>query len=338
MSDLDLNDYNNFAYGVNDSGQIVGYCAWFNCFFGCTYLGDIPYLGTDSGVNGFTDLGNLGSMNFSSAYGINNSGQVVGESETASGILNAFLYSGGAMSDLGTLGGSSSTAYGINNNGQVVGYAETAGNAADHAFLYSSGMIDLGTLGGSSSTAYGINSNGQVVGYAETAGNAADHAFLYSSGAMFDLNNLVNTNTLGTYLNVARGINDSGQIIANGNNNHAYILTPSLPTSYLTGSFPPQFQTITTIGGNLQFSWNAVNTYPPVAYQVQYTTNLTSPTGSIWAASSPEPAPRSAQPIQTPPAHGGSIASCWCNRTADPTSDKHTVAGGSAAGWRIRRR
>ena len=233
MSDLDLNDYNNVAYGVNDSGQIVGYCAWFNCFFGCTYLGDIPYLANDSGDNGFTDLGNLGSMNFSSAYGINNSGQVVGESETASGVLHAFLYSGGAMSDLGTLGGNSSYAYGINNNGQVVGTAATAGNAGQqHAFLYSAGaMTDLGTLpGGSYSGAYGINNGGQVVGSGDTA-SGDQHAFLYSSGAMFDLNHLVNTNTVGTYFNMARGINDSGQIIGNGANGHAYILTPSLPTS-----------------------------------------------------------------------------------------------------------
>jgi hypothetical protein len=30
-------------------------------------------------------------------------------------------------------------------------------------------------------------------------------------------------------------------------------------------------------GGNFQFSWNTVNPYPPVGYQVQYTTNLAAP-------------------------------------------------------------
>ena len=272
MSDLDVNDYNNIAYGINDSGLIVGYCAWFSYH----YLGDVPYMGTSSGTYSFSDLGNLGSMTFSTANAINNNGQVAGYSYTGSS-YHAFLYSDFAMTDLGTLGGSESYAYGINTSGQVVGYASTAGNATTHAFLYSNGtMQDLGALGGTYSQAFGINSSGQVVGNAYTTGNGVDHAFLYSGGTMFDLNNLVNTNSLGTLLNTSKGINDSGQVIANGNNGHAYILTPSLPASYLTGSYPPQFQTMSATGGNFQFSWNSVNTYPAVGYQVQYTTNLVS--------------------------------------------------------------
>jgi hypothetical protein len=44
-------------------------------------------------------------------------------------------------------------------------------------------------------------------------------------------------------------------------------------------TFPPQIQTTPIVNGNFQFSWNTVNTYPPVGYQVQYTTNLAS---GIW--------------------------------------------------------
>lgn len=56
------------------------------------------------------------------------------------------------LTDLGTLGGSSSSAFGINDTGQVVGSSAIAGDAVQHAFLYSNGsMADLGTLGGANS-------------------------------------------------------------------------------------------------------------------------------------------------------------------------------------------
>jgi probable HAF family extracellular repeat protein len=129
------------------------------------------------------DLGTLGG-NYSEAFGINSTGQVVGASTTATGERHAFLWTAGRMRDLGTLGGSSSTAQNINSLGQVVGWSTTA-DGSEHAFIWTSrdGMRDLGTLGRPRSYAYAINDHGQVVGY--TAALATDPPFSRIGHAAF---------------------------------------------------------------------------------------------------------------------------------------------------------
>jgi probable HAF family extracellular repeat protein len=59
---------------------------------------------------------------------------------------SSFLQAGYVITDLGTLGGSSSAAYGINAGGQVVGYSTIAGDSNYHGFLFDQNhMTDLGT-------------------------------------------------------------------------------------------------------------------------------------------------------------------------------------------------
>ena len=233
------------ASGINDSGQVVGQSSngGFLWTDGSTQrIGQVPVGINDNGqVVGYTDtsfphaclysngswqdLGTLGTGAQSWGAGINNSGQVVGESYTNDGgWAHAFLYSNGTMQDLGTLPGSAgaSAAAGINNSGQVVGWAV---KVYYNAFLYSNGtMQDLGTLtGGGNSYAVGINNDGQVAGYGSTA-SGFWHAFLYSDHTMQDLG------TLGglSVHSYATGLNDSGQVVgeswtAPNTNPHAFL-------------------------------------------------------------------------------------------------------------------
>jgi probable HAF family extracellular repeat protein len=110
----------------------------------------------------------------SAALDINNSGQIVGRIQSASGRWRAFLWQDGAMTDIGTLGGSSSEARAINNLGQVVGGSSSATNAG-RGFLWQDGvMTDLGTLGGVIATVpMDINDQGQVVGAANPSGRTS---------------------------------------------------------------------------------------------------------------------------------------------------------------------
>ena len=164
----------------------------------------------------FTDLGTLVGR-YSTARGINNSGQVVGQySISGDSDYHAVIWDGTALhtpTDLGTLGRSDSIAVGINNAGQVAGYSYTdpnsLGDYVAHAVIWDGTALhkptDLGTpLGGSVSGAWDINDSGQVVGMSYTLGDTTQHAIIGGQGSL------------------ASGINNSGQVVGwsstSGNN------------------------------------------------------------------------------------------------------------------------
>lgn len=159
---------------------------------------------------------NLGTLDtYSTAYGINDYGYVVGYSGN-----NAFFYDGESMYGLGTLGGDLSSAKDINNNGHVIGYSRTGPGLPQHAFLYDgTTMHDLGSLGGSC-WAYGVNDNGKVVGVSYVSSYRS--GFLYDGTAMYNLSELC-----GAYV-YAYDINNKDQIVGSqwvlgGETSHAFL-------------------------------------------------------------------------------------------------------------------
>ncbi len=129
------------------------------------------------------------------AEAINARGEIVGgaavtaiDPNTGFPYYHAFLYSGGQMVDLGTLGAiPSSGATAINNQGQIVGDIQATDNIS-HGFLYNHGkMRDLNNLIAPNSgwlifAATGINDHGQISawGYQSTTGlpTGPEHALL----------------------------------------------------------------------------------------------------------------------------------------------------------------
>jgi probable HAF family extracellular repeat protein len=195
----------NAACAINGSDQVAGYSQDANGNLGA-------FIYTKDG--GMKAVGSLDGGVSSEAFGINNSGQAVGDSQNATDDHRPVLFDNSGVKDLNVCVAQNSnafrTAYAINDAGQVAGRTDTD-QGAIHAFVVGSGngdLKDIGTLGGTNSEALAINKSGEVVGDAETA-NGTPHAFLYRKGSTRDLGTIAGFDTA----SFARSINDQGEVV-----------------------------------------------------------------------------------------------------------------------------
>jgi probable HAF family extracellular repeat protein len=284
MEDLEtLGDIDSAGLGGNNRGVTVGYNSYNINHALLWYQGAATDLGTLVGPSGqsqaqlvnnegqavgtsqaadgtihavvwshgaISDLGTLGgpgSSTSSIGNGINDVGQIVGDSQedTISNPLLGFPPFFPTLWDKGSatkLGGEPSyafagDAFSINNKGQVVGriaVADAKERAVGHAYFWEAGVMrDLGVpAGDDNSEANSLNELGQIVGDAGVGFifYSPDRALLWQNGEMFDLNTLIAPDS-GYYLIKAFDVNARGQIAVcavqqSTGDVHAALLTP----------------------------------------------------------------------------------------------------------------
>jgi probable HAF family extracellular repeat protein len=212
------------------------------------------------------DLGTLGGAN-SIARAINQSGQIVGEAETAAGLTHAFIFTPwvGRMQDLGTLGGRFSFAGGLNSRGQVVGASTTVADDASggvHAVIWDQGRIRALPPSPSafqSDNALAINDNGVIVG------GSNDGPVIWQNGTVRHL--------FATGNGFASGINNSNVIVGNVSdtgNFHGFIIRNGVATNLDNVVGPQSSADAVTDSGNVVGGYFPVGSERPHGFLYNY--------------------------------------------------------------------
>jgi probable HAF family extracellular repeat protein len=170
-------DASSVAWGINANGDVVGWSIGSN--------GTRGFVFRDFG--GLFALPGLPNRPRTVARDINDIGDIVGSANAGGTDLgHAVAWSGGDVTDLGTLGdGPYGEALAINNFGQIVGTSYIDGST-QHGWLFTpgAGIRDL-TPNSDRGAATDINDAGQVTGYKTAIGGY--HAFRWDAGQFLDL-------------------------------------------------------------------------------------------------------------------------------------------------------
>ncbi len=157
----------NQALGINNSDETVGYYA-------PTPAGAPGQIAYSQAGGVFTDINHLlpgASTNMNSqAVGINNTGDIVGFYQQASGNTLGFEDADGSITTIDPFGSTNTQALGVNDSGEIVGFYTDA-NGFQHGYIDNGGVFTtFDPTGSVSTTINGLNNAGDIVGF---YGNAA---------------------------------------------------------------------------------------------------------------------------------------------------------------------
>ena len=248
------------ANDVNASGVAVGSVNAGSLQRGVVYSGATATVITQTGPGGTF---------FTTAFGINDSGRVIGTGidpmNAARNVGMVWDLGSGSASEVGALpGANGALAFGIGNGGHVVGSSMlNQGSGLPFIWTQAGGMVAIPLpTGTSQGSARAVNTSGWAVG---TASSAFAIPFLYNGASTFRLADLIPAGT-GWDLSMntsssALGISDSGVIVGTGVFNgavHAYAMVPvaaanvTVSGRVLTaGGLPIRNAIVSISGGNI---------------------------------------------------------------------------------------
>ena len=156
------------------------------------------------------------------AFGVNDSGQIVGEYLDSASVYHGWELSGGTFTtiDVPFSGASGTGTNGISDSGEITGFWDGSGITL-HGFTLISGTYTSFDYPGAVQTGpFGINNNGDIVGYYEFS-DLVEHGFVLSGGTYTSID------PPGSVFTYAAGINDAGDIVG------AYCTTSTCRDSFI---------------------------------------------------------------------------------------------------------
>lgn len=201
----------SFCTGISNNGWVVGGAKINSTSSAATHA-----FRTREGMP-VVDLGTLPGLPFSSAYAVNNAGDVVGVAAAAANLYGStakpFIVRNGTWTNLDTMNlGIHASANAINSSGLVVGVNSFLGTGSVESFKWQSGApVNLPDLPNDTcriSYGQGVNDFGVVVGYSAAPGRCGDNR-----AVKYDGNTVIDLGTLGGPNAQANSINNLNQVV-----------------------------------------------------------------------------------------------------------------------------